>query len=118
MLLAYRGFCKNCGAEQRVYFARCDERMRGILLNESKLYKHKGTCDACFIDKGHKGTVNWEARLPYYQADKDLAILGNGVQLDQKDIDANENEIQTNDAWWENQHGRVEEYKEHLKKKL
>jgi len=70
----------------------------------------------CFIGKGHTGTVNWEAKLPYFQADKDLAILDTMTGL--TDIDENIKEIKDSDSWWENQDGKVADYKKYIKKKL
>jgi hypothetical protein len=60
--------------------------------------------------------VNWEAKLPYFQADKDLAILDTMTGL--TDIDENIKEIKDSDSWWENQDGKVADYKKYIKKKL
>jgi hypothetical protein len=116
MLIAYRGFCKNCGAEKRIYYANCNDEMQRLCLDYEEFMRYKGTCEACYIDKGHKGTVNFEARLPWSQADKDLAILNKGLKLDKSVIGENEKEIKENDIWLNNQELKVEEYKKYLKK--
>lgn len=117
MLRGYRGKCEKCGSEKRVYFANCDDRMRDLMLNYDKMMKSRGTCEVCYVGCSLKHSVWWISDMSMEQVDKDLAILGNGINITQQDYENSVNEIKEGDQWWENQEGRVAEYKQHLKKK-
>ena len=107
-LLGYRGWCYCCGGEKRLYYMQCRDDVRAKMYRGFK--KFKGTCDNCLIR--HKVTetiVEW-AVMSCKQVDKDLYILGSGIDIDFEQADTDAKYYKKMDKELEDYEKRVEDY--------
>lgn len=114
-LIGYRGHCYKCGAERRLYYVRTSPQIQRKMLNRLKGFK--SFCEVCLPKYGLKDTITEWYEMSLSQVDKDLYILGSGIDIDYQKAENDERDNKKNDEWIENQENRVEEYKNYLRKK-
>lgn len=113
--LAYRGLCRNCGQERRIYYMGAPSSIKRAMelgvdaINQSDYQKHLN-CIHCFTKHNVRGSVKYKEKLSKKQALRDLHSAKGGIQLDFDAFDRQFAEEKRLDAGLKNEEYRVKEY--------
>lgn len=119
MLIGYSGRCEKCGLERRLYFAKCNQNIRELMLSGLSTHRldYHGACESCLIHGLFDSVRRWHL-MSRVQVDKDLAVLEGGVMdinFRQAESDAREN--LKNDKWLEDNEEHVKAWRRYKTKK-